>query len=426
MIGAIDLKAKYLVGKTCEKVYDTIRDLVFVNQFKMHSKDYTRNRKAGFSDNMLMVLNKTGRGIRAAVRAFMKVAKDESETYSQQAFSKGRMRIKWEAFREIFKLTVEDCYSQYDCQYFEGYRLLAVDGSRLNLPFHAESAEVFGIQKSSGDQIFALASCLYDVLNGIIVDAAIAPYIASERDLAAEHIRNVQKINHPDLVLFDRGYPSSELIQLLEKGSFKYLMRCSESFILGFKKQIRGNDCVVTYRFKDTKIECTFRVVQVMVNNTREILITNIFDDSFTREQFKELYHLRWGIETKYDDIKNKLQIENFSGITPLAIRQDFYATMFLSNLASLMIIENREEIERRNISGSNKYQYKANVNTVISEMKENVIMLLITESKRKQRKLLKNIYSTISRAVVPIRPNRSFERSKKHHSVKFHQNDRA
>ena len=192
------------------------------------------------------------------------------------------------------------------------------------------------------------------------------------------------------------------------------------------KKYLSGNDCVITYRLKKANVENTFRVVRFDVNGTPEILVTNLYDESFTIDTFKQLYHLRWGIEAKYDDIKNKLELENFSGTTPLAIKQDFYATLFLNNLASLMILENREEIELRNAESNNKYQYKINVNTVISELKENVIMMLITDSKRQKKKLIKEIYQVISHSVVPIRPNRSFPRTKKHHSVKYHQNDRA
>ena len=382
------MNIKYLVGKTCQKVYDRIKSKEFLSRYRMRSKDFTRNRKAGLSDNMMMVLNKTGRGIRAAVRAFIKVTQEEGSTYSQQAFSKGRMRIKWEAFKDIFSVTVNDCYSEYDYQTFAGYR--------------------------------------YDVLNGVVVDAIIAPCNASERDLAVEHLENLQTIKEPDLVLFDRGYPSANMIDKLEKGGFQYLMRCDDSFTSGMKKYFSGNDCVITYRFKKDKTEKTFRVVRFDINGTQEILITNLFDGNFTIEEFKRLYHLRWGIETKYDDIKNKLELENFSGTTPLAIKQDFYATLFLSNLVSLMILENREEIEKRNKSRNNKYQYKMNVNAVISELKENVILLLITDSNRKKKKLLQDIYFAITNAVIPIRPGRSFERKKKHYSVKYHQNDKA
>ena len=55
------------------------------------------------------------------------------------------------------------------------------------------------------------------------------------------------------------------------------------------------------------------RVLRIpLENGTIETLITNVFDSSFTTEDFKHLYYLRWGIEEKYDEIKNKMKIEAF------------------------------------------------------------------------------------------------------------------
>lgn len=45
-----------------------------------------------------------------------------------------------------------------------------------------------------------------------------------------------------------------------------------------------------------------------------DFLITNIFDMDFIVDNFKELYHMRLCIETEYNDIKNKLELENFFG----------------------------------------------------------------------------------------------------------------
>ncbi|WP_139339560.1 transposase [Bacillus dakarensis] len=50
-------------------------------------------------------------------------------------------------------------------------------------------------------------------------------------------------------------------------------------------------------------------------------------------QSFKSLYFKRWGIETKYDELKSKLQIQKFTGDTPVSVEQDFYASMFLSNI---------------------------------------------------------------------------------------------
>ena len=99
---------------------------------------------------------------------------------------------------------------------------------------------------------------------------------------------------------------------------------------------------------------------------------------------------------------------------------------MFLSNLASIMVFENAEEIDRVHNSNDNKYQYKANINATISILKEKVILMLITDSPRKSKKLMKYIYSELARAVVPIRDGRSYPRVKKHRSAKFHQNQKS
>jgi len=50
------------------------------------------------------------------------------------------------------------------------------------------------------------------------------------------------------------------------------------------------------------------------------LLITNLSKNELKYEESKELYFKRWGIKTKFDKLKNKFQIENFSGIKPLII----------------------------------------------------------------------------------------------------------
>ena len=46
---------------------------------------------------------------------------------------------------------------------------------------------------------------------------------------------------------------------------------------------------------------------------------------------------MRWGIETFYGLLKTRLELENFTGIGPEAVRQDFHATVYLSGLESLL-----------------------------------------------------------------------------------------
>jgi uncharacterized protein YbcI len=51
----------------------------------------------------------------------------------------------------------------------------------------------------------------------------------------------------------------------------------------------------------------------------------------------KELYHLRWGIETLFSVLKERLRLDNFTGKTVIAIKQDFFATLFLTGLESIL-----------------------------------------------------------------------------------------
>jgi hypothetical protein len=80
-------------------------------------------------------------------------------------------------------------------------------------------------------------------------------------------------------------------------------------------------------------------MVKIVLNTGEtEVLVTNLYDtDSYTKEELKEVYHLRWGIETYYGYMKEELQLGQFSGIRQICIEQDFAANLFLFNLQSLM-----------------------------------------------------------------------------------------
>ena len=86
-------------------------------------------------------------------------------------------------------------------------------------------------------------------------------------------------------------------------------MRVSTSFKLA--QSIESEDSILEYKFKGKTKKV--RVVKIKLNNeVNEVLITNIYDETITPLQFKELYFLRWGIESKYREVKSSLKIEEF------------------------------------------------------------------------------------------------------------------
>jgi hypothetical protein len=160
-------------------------------------------------------------------------------------------------------------------------------------------------------------------------------------------------------------------------------------------------------------------------NGVSETLITNLFDNSFSIEDFKYLYHLRWGIEEKYDELKNKLRIEAFSGITPIAVLQDFYATMFLTNLVAYAEMDCEPELAISNQIPERKYEYRINNTQAIAAVKDSFIELAMEENPRKQARAFKRLHKRILSSTVPIRPGRSFQRVHKHKSSNYPNNRR-
>jgi len=136
------------------------------------------------------------------------------------------------------------------------------------------------------------------------------------------------------------------------------------------------------------------RFVKVILDNGDiEVLATSILDKKvISTQEFKELYFNRWKIETYYDIMKNRLSLENFSGTTVLSIKQDFYATMFISNLESALSHGLNEELENEKGSKRKKYTQKVNKSVSFNTIKNYTFDLFLLPDKDIEKTLDKFI----------------------------------
>ena len=396
----------------------------FLDRSRVNPMNFTRTRKFGFIDYMLFIISGAKNTLQGELNHYLNMTSRKNETYSKQAFSKGRTRIRPEAFKELSDTVIQNVYPATETRTWHGYHLLAIDGSKQNLPDNPELTKEFGVQITSGaSQPQALCSCLYDVLNSLVVDVRFSGCRSSERQHAEDMIRNLDTnlVTNP-LYLMDRGYPSCQMIALFDELDQKYVMRCDKTFLKSIHWET--SDTIIVHQFAKAKEPLRFRLLTVKLDSgEEEYLITNMFDNNLVLEDFNQLYHLRWGIETRYNDLKGKLQIENFTGNTPIAVRQDFFATVYLANLAGVLALDYRDEIEQLHNKPENKNRYKMNVNLTISALKENVISLLLCDSSTERAFILSDIANRLKSAVVPIRPGRSNPRKVKHAHSRFPQN---
>lgn len=223
--------------------------------------------------------------------------------------------------------------------------------------------------------------------------------------------------SYNDLILFDRGYPSKDFITFIESRKLKYLMRVSSGFLRVVVNAPKA-DQIIEVKHIDKILR--MRVIKFELDSgITEILVTNLFYEDLSLADFKELYFKRWGIEVKYNEIKNKLQVENFTGQTVIAIEQDFYATMYLANMVALAKKDANQVIKEDFKNKNLKFEYKVNTNVLIGKLKDTLITMIITRNPWKRSKILKNIQHEIERNIIPIRPGRKFVR-KDHKSTQM------
>jgi len=115
---------------------------------------------------------------------------------------------------------------------------------------------------------------------------------------------------------------------------------------------------------------------------------------------FKELYFKRWGVETFYDELKNKLKVEYFSGYSQNTIEQDYNVTIFVSNIQTLIVNDLEKEIQEQ--TKDRKLKYKVNSNLSYGFLKDRIISLLNGEMDMEEE--LKILFR---KHLTPIRPNR-------------------
>jgi hypothetical protein len=321
-----------------EKVIGLSSDEVHSGEFrdfaKKRSSDFTRKRKMSFEELVLFMLMSFKCTAQSALRRFFKDL-GKGVKMKQQSFSEARYKIRVEAFIRLFLLTAEAMLPE--CRKtWHNYRVLAIDGSKITLPDDKALLEHFGGCGEGAKSPAAQASVLYDVLNDIVVDAGIVPLNKGERKLALAHINNCQNLmlDEKKLIIFDRGYASFELISALEERAMHYVMRVKKKFNKDIDAQTKS-DGYVWLEQGGKRIHV--RVIKFTLDSgEEEVLITNITDKRLGKNAFKKLYFMRWPVEIKYDVVKNKLELENFTTRTAEGIRQDFFAAMYLEPLLNM------------------------------------------------------------------------------------------
>lgn len=309
-------------------------------------------------------------------------------------FVKARKKIKPSLFSAMNEYLLDLSYApDRAIRRWKGLRLLAIDGSILDILDSPENACVFGTQGNHHSDVVQARMMLgYDVLNQFIVYGSLGHLLESEPKVVKAWM---SAFSRDTLHIYDRGFPSACLQYLHDAKGLKYLMRCKVSHNKVVKAFVSSGEPerIVSWEFthqalselhamniavgKDTCVRV--RMIRVVLDTGEvEILVTNLLDEKiYPHVCFKALYFQRWGVETRIGFLKNTLQIELSSGRSPQTIYQDFYATIFRANIQALM--EQDTEAELARINQKRQHTYAINHTAAAGTLKGEIVKLFMS-----------------------------------------------
>ena len=392
---------------------------------KNPASDFTRKKKISFAQTMLFPMIAGADNVATELLDLF----GEKDLPLPSAMIQRRNQIKKEAFQELFfqfNKTIPITKT------FHGYRLIACDGTRLNLPYNPSDHNTL-VDNIKGRKAFNQAhlNALYDILNDIFVDVEIQGI--KEMNENAAFCRFLDKPSGSDnktIHIADRGYATfNNYAHALHNGQL-FLIRMKECDALHLcpnqphimddsyvdrnitihigRRRKRSNKLYENYHYvrkhhsydfivpgADDVDALSFRVLKFPLSgNKYEYIATNLPAEEFPLKVIKNLYNLRWGEETAFRHLKYAGNMVHIHSTKPDFLIQEIYGKLTLYNFSSCI----KKTITKRNTTNST-YTYDFNH----TQLQKFVRLFLI--------KKLSDLEKLINRFLVPVRPGRKFKR---------------
>jgi hypothetical protein len=280
----------------------------------------------------------------------------QAQAPGRSALSKARAKIPWEAFREMLEKAVALAYEiwpERPGDRWHGMHVLAIDGSKFDLPATDEIREEFDPQSGlgvpgKGHYPQCLVSTLYDVFRALPLARTIAPYRGCERQ---EALKLLKWAPGESLIVFDRGYPSYEMFLHLEQNfSGHFLMRCkttlASAVVAGFLKNSQREAIIdvpppQSYSAQERRRLPTLRLRAVRTHEPDGkpiVFLTSLLDmEAIGYREIIDMYFKRWEVEVYYREEKVVQDIERFHSRSVQGISQEFFAVMVLTVISRTM-----------------------------------------------------------------------------------------
>lgn len=415
---------------------------------------FTRRRKLDAETLIRCILDLEGNSLNIELRnAFP----DLETRMTASAFVQARAKLLPSAFEELFHSFNDTAHDHKTIRHLRQYRLLAVDGTTFYLPHKAgskyEMAKPAGRPRNDGQpnkkQSLCAANLIYDLLDNTYEDCVLQP--RQHIDERAAFLKMVERFpkRKPFIIIGDRGYAGTNVFEHLNRTENCYWIIREQ--IIGSATPTEVLSLPDTDCDRDVEIHCTtsktrytqlqkqgltarlvktpgaqrkrasqgkgtrytrwdfddtvvkFRLVKFRINDPDtgreewEVLATNLSRFEFPLNKMRELYHLRWGIETSFRSLKYALGAMHFHSLKDESVESEIWAHLTMFNLASRIAATIVIDCDDK------KYSYKVDFKMCITILR-NFFRLWC-------HKPPDEMMVEMMRYTVPIRPGRADKR---------------
>lgn len=401
-------------------------------------KKFSRRRKLPADTLIKTILNMQGNSLNKELYD----AFDYKSRMTTASFIVARKKLKENIFEDIFK-----AFNKTTNNYrtLKGYRVFAIDGTDFHTPYSKESSFVMPLTKE-GTKPYCLAhgNIMMDILNSTYEDCIIEPSCYQDERAAAIKMAERKDHSKKSLIVMDRGYTGFNVMEHFSRiPNTKYVIRSNVyTGTMNLIKDLPDKECdeeveltlttsgklakanptwqrlraepkrhnkaerskstrYQSWDFEDV-VTMKFRLCKFKINDENsgkevwEVLITNLSKDEFSLVEMKDLYHMRWGIETSFRALKYDLGAVQFHSKKDEFIKQEIFAHLTMFNVVSC----NRMSIEVKKESTKHEYAIDFKMATVITRdyFRKGIDSDIIFEE--------------MQRYLVPIRKKRQYKRN--------------
>ena len=418
-----------------ESVTDSLKKIISdlsedPQRFLIHpDSDFTRNRKIDFKTFVGITMNSGGCTMSKELLDFFDF---NVNTPTVSAYTQQRAKVLPDAFEHLFKTFTDK--NVYGGRKYHGYRLIACDGSNLSIASNSNDAETAWKSNKFGTVTNHLHfNAFYDVLNRIYLDAIIQTVSEYGEERACTEMLKRSTLDKAILIA-DRGYENYNIIAHAINKGWKFVIRIKDVNSSGIASALNlpadktfDTDVNLKFTRKQTKAAkaagykfmpanqkfdflplkstdiypLSFRIARFAISEeSYEVVITNLDRFEFPVRKLKEIYQLRWGIETSFREVKYAIGLTSFHARKVNYIKQEIFARLLLYNYCELITTHVIRQMKQKDKT---------------KQVNFTVAIYICREYLRQKRQLSPpDVIKLIEKHVLPVRPNRKDPRKVK------------